>query len=136
MRQFIEEAKKEFITHDAELEVKSTREAEQKKTAQQEGTKAPVRPLVDEVTVKALDPCAWGYVLNQDDLASFRLKARSDVVGTWEIASTTYNHFYCQVKIVVSGCGFKLFVGPGRPISVSKMMNLFGSFCCHQISIS
>ena len=37
-----------------------------------------------------------------DDLGSFRLKTRSDVVGTWEIASTTYNFFYCQVKITVS----------------------------------
>ena len=24
----------------------------------------------------------------------------------WEIESTTYNHFYCQAKIIVSGCGF------------------------------
>ena len=52
--------------------------------------------------MKTLDPCAWRYVLTQDDLASFRLKARSDVVGTWEIASNTYNYFYCQVKIKVS----------------------------------
>ena len=49
-----------------------------------------------------LDPCAWRYVLTQDDLASFRLQTRSDVVGAWEIASTTYNYFYCQVKIRVS----------------------------------
>ena len=42
------------------------------------------------------------FILTQDDLASFRLKARSDVVGTWEIASTTYKYFYCQVKIRVS----------------------------------
>ena len=59
------------------------------------------------ITVKTLDPCAWRYVLKQDDLASFRLKARSNVIGTWEIESTTYNHFYCQVKITVSGCNFK-----------------------------
>ena len=57
------------------------------------------------MTVK-IDPCAWRSVLTQDDLASFRLKARSDVIGTWEIESTTYNHFYCQVKIIVSGCSF------------------------------
>ena len=35
-------------------------------------------------------------------MASFRLQTRSDVVGAWEIASTTYNFFYCQVKIRVS----------------------------------
>ena len=28
-----------------------------------------------------LDPCAWRYVLTMDDLASFGLKTRSDVVG-------------------------------------------------------
>ena len=37
--------------------------------------------------MKTLDPCAWRYVLTQDDLASFRLQTRSDVVGAWEIAS-------------------------------------------------
>ena len=46
----------------------------------------PARPLVEEITVKTLDPCAWRYVLNQDDLASFRLKVRSDVVGTWRLS--------------------------------------------------
>ena len=50
--------------------------------------------------------CLEIFVLKQDDLDSFRLKARSDVIGTWEIESTTYNHFYCQVKIIVSGCSF------------------------------
>ena len=46
-------------------------------------------PLVGpQVTMKTLDPCAWRYVLMQDD---FRLQTRSDVVGTWETASTTYN---------------------------------------------
>ena len=74
----------------------------------------PVRPLVEEITLETLDPCVWRYVLNQDDLANFRLKVRSDVVGTWEIASTTYNHFYCQVKIVVSGCGFKSAISKSR----------------------
>ena len=53
-------------------------------------------------------------MLNQDDLASFRLKIRSDVVGTWKIESTTYNHFYCQVKIVVSGCGFMSAISRSR----------------------
>ena len=62
----------------------------------------PSPPLEVEVTMETLDPCAWRYVLTQDDLASFRLTTRSDVIGTWEIESTTYNHFYCQVKIVVS----------------------------------
>ena len=52
--------------------------------------------------MKTLDPCAWRYVFTQDDLAGFRLKARSDVIGTWEIESTTYNYLYCQVKIIVS----------------------------------
>ena len=62
----------------------------------------PSPPLRDQVTMDTLDPCAWRYVLTMDDLASFRLKTRSDVVGTWEIASTTYNYFYCQVKIEIS----------------------------------
>ena len=73
-----------------------------------------MRPLVEEITVKTPDPCVWRYVLNQDDLASFRLKVRSDAIGTWEIASTTYNHFYCQVKIVVSGCGFKSAISKSK----------------------
>ena len=37
-----------------------------------------------------------------DDLARLRLKARSDVVSTWGIASTTINNFYCQVKVEVT----------------------------------
>ena len=37
-----------------------------------------------------------------DDLAGFRLQTRSDVVRIWEIASTTYNFFYCQVKLEVT----------------------------------
>ena len=45
---------------------------------------------------------AWRYVLTMDDLASYRLSTRSEVVGAWEIASTTYNHFYCQVKVGIS----------------------------------
>ena len=45
------------------------------------------------------DSGLWRCVLNQDDLASFRLNVRSDVVELWEVASTTYNNFYCQVKI-------------------------------------
>ena len=62
----------------------------------------PSPPLGNQVTMKTLDPCAWRYVLTQDDLASFRLQTRSDVVGAWEIASTTYNFFYCQMKIRAS----------------------------------
>ena len=54
------------------------------------------------MTLETLDPCAWCYVLTMDDLASYRLTTRSDVVGTWGIASTTYNHFYCQVKVAIS----------------------------------
>ena len=50
--------------------------------------------------MQTLAPCLWRYVLNMDDLARLRLKARSDVVSTWEIASTTHNNFYCQVKVV------------------------------------
>ena len=41
----------------------------------------PVRQLVSEITLEILDPCVWRYVLNQDDLASFRLNVRSDVIG-------------------------------------------------------
>ena len=37
-----------------------------------------------------------------DDLASFRLLTRSDVFGRWDIASTTYYHFYCKVKVTIS----------------------------------
>ena len=62
----------------------------------------PSPPLGDQVTLETLDTCAWRYVLTMDDLASYRLKTRSDVVGTWEIASTTYNHFYCQVMVGIS----------------------------------
>ena len=58
--------------------------------------------LGTDVTMATLDPCAWRYVLTQDDLAIFQLQIRSDVAGAWEIASTTYNYFYCQVKIRVS----------------------------------
>ena len=54
------------------------------------------------MTLETLDPCAWRYVLTMDDLASFRLLTRSDVVGKWDIASTTYFHFYCKVKLRIS----------------------------------
>ena len=46
----------------------------------------PAPPLGDEVTMKTLDPCVWRYA--QDDLASFRLKARSDVVGRLQLPHT------------------------------------------------
>ena len=62
----------------------------------------PSPPLRDQLALETLDPCAWRYVLTMDDLASFRLTTRSDVIGTWEIASTTYYHFYCKVKVGVS----------------------------------
>ena len=55
--------------------------------------------------MKILEPCLWRYVLNMDDLARLRSKARSDVVNTWEIKTTTHNIFYCQVKVeVVTQC--------------------------------
>ena len=105
----------------------------------------PVRPLVEEITLETLDPCVWRYVLNQDDLASFRLKVRSDVIGTWEIASTTYNHFYCQVKIVVSGCSFKSAICKSKKThwglqsnedSVALPLHTRVSCCCHRVSVS
>ena len=74
----------------------------------------PVRQLVDEITLEILDPCVWRHVLNQDDLASFQLNARSDVVGMWEVESTTYHNFYCQVKIAITGCGFKSAISKTR----------------------
>ena len=59
-------------------------------------------PRSDGITMKTLAPCLWRYVLNMDDLARLRLKARSDVVSAWGIASTTINNFYCQVKVEVT----------------------------------
>ena len=62
-------------------------------------------PRGDGISMQTLGPCSWRYVLNMDDLARLRLKARSDVVTAWEIASTTHKHFYCQVKVeVVTQC--------------------------------
>ena len=62
-------------------------------------------PREDGISMQTLAPCSWRYVLNMDDLARLRLKARSDVVSTWEIASTTNKRYYCQVKIeVVTQC--------------------------------
>ena len=58
-------------------------------------------PRGDGISVQTLAPCSWRYVLSMDDLARLRLKARSDVVSSWEIASTTHKHYYCQVKVVV-----------------------------------
>ena len=58
--------------------------------------------LGEQVTLETLDPCAWRYVLTMDDLVSYRPTTRSDVVGAWEIASTTYYHFYCKVKVGIS----------------------------------
>ena len=59
-------------------------------------------PRSDGVTMQTLAPCLWRYVLSMDDLARLRLKARSDVVSTWEIATTTTSNFYCQVKVEVT----------------------------------
>ena len=72
--------------------------------------------------MKTLDPCAWRYVLTQDDIASFRLKARSDVVGAWEIESTTYNYFYCQVKVVVSARCFTSTISKTGKTHFSQQM--------------
>ena len=72
--------------------------------------------------MKTLDPCAWRYVLTQDDLAGFRLKARSDVIGTWEIESTTYNYFYCQVKIIVSARCFNSTISRSGKTHFSQQM--------------
>ena len=63
---------------------------------------SPTKPLQSDGVMQTLAPCSRQYVLNMDDLARFRLKARSDVVGTWAIAFTTLNNFYCQVKINVT----------------------------------
>ena len=54
------------------------------------------------MTLETLEPCVWRYVLTMDDLASFRLKARSDVIGRWDIESTTFFHFYCKVKVKIT----------------------------------
>ena len=62
----------------------------------------PAPPFRDQMTLETLAPCAWRYVLTMDDLASFRLLTRSDVVGRWDIASTTFFHFYCKVKLTIS----------------------------------
>ena len=62
----------------------------------------PSPPLREQLTLETLDPCAWRYVLTMDDLASYRLTTRSDVIGAWEIASSTYYHFYCKVKVGIS----------------------------------
>ena len=58
-------------------------------------------PCGDSISVQTLAPCSWRYVLSMDDLARLRLKARSDVVTSWEIATTNYKYFYCQAKVVV-----------------------------------
>ena len=46
-------------------------------------------PRGDGLSIQTIAPCSLRYVLSMDDLARLRLKARSDVVSTWEIASTT-----------------------------------------------
>ena len=62
-------------------------------------------PSGDTVSLQTLAPCSWRYVLSMDDLARLRLKARSDVVSAWEIATTTYKHLYGQVKLeIVTQC--------------------------------
>ena len=82
---------------------------------------------VPQVTMKTLDPCAWRYVLTQNDLASFRLKARSDVVGEWKIASPKYNYFYCQMKIVVSAHSFTSTISKTGKTHFSQQMDTVDS---------
>ena len=68
----------------------------------------PKRNAAEEVTLETLDPCVWKHMLTHDDLAIFRLNARSDVIGIWQVEATSYAfNYYCQVKITVAGCGFK-----------------------------
>ena len=50
------------------------------------------------------------------------MKARSDVVGAWEIESTTYNYFYCQVKIVVSAHSFTSTISKTGKTHFSQQM--------------
>ena len=68
----------------------------------------PVRGTVDQMTLELLDPCIWKHVLTQEELATFRLNSRSDVISTWQVDTTAYafgSHY--QVKITVTGCGLK-----------------------------
>ena len=60
----------------------------------------PTREATEEVTLETLDPCVWKYVLTQDDLATFRLNARSDVIGFCKLRQRrcAFN-YYCQVKV-------------------------------------
>ena len=83
----------------------------------------PVRQLAEEITLDSLDPCVWRYVLDQDDLASFRLNVRLDVVEMWEALSTTFLNFYCQVKIAITGCGFKSAISKTRKIHMGLKVN-------------
>ena len=68
-------------------------------------------------------------------LPSFKLKARSDVVGTWEIASTTYNHFYCQVKVIVSAHCFNSTVSKSGETHFSQQMEEEDSVATRHIRV-
>ena len=66
------------------------------------------REHLNEVKLDLLDPCVWKYVLIHESFAQVRQSARSDVIGTWEINSTTFaSGYYYQVKIAVNGCEVK-----------------------------
>ena len=75
-----------------------------------------------------------------DDLAGFRLKTRSDVVGTWVIASTTCNHFYRKVKVGISAQCFthptgksgKSYCGEQSDKVDVLQLCMLESFYCHQ----
>ena len=94
----------------------------------------PARQPVNEITLDVLDPCVWRYVLNQDDLASFRLNARSDVIGMWEVEATTYHNYYCQVKVTITGCGFKSAISKSRKTHLG-LQSIQGSVMINQTRI-
>ena len=67
----------------------------------------PVRQPQDHVTVNSVDPCSQNCILSHENLASFRLRVRSDVMRTWQILDVTYTDDCYQVKMKAHGCGFK-----------------------------
>ena len=84
----------------------------------------PDRAHVEVVTLEHLDPCVWKYALTHEDLAAFRLNARSDVTGTWQIDATTFAcGYYYQVKVTVHGCGFKAALSKSRKTYLGLQAN-------------
>ena len=94
----------------------------------------PVREALSEVTLEVLENCVWRYVLSQDDLATFRLSARSDVIGIWQVEATTYAHYYCQVRITITGCGFKSAISKSRETHLGLQANEGSSIINRTIS--